>query len=90
MARSKQAPSFFRPQGARLIVILSRGQLNPEFLIADLTRSLLSLIVVSAKPTNVTAGSPPETSTSISIGCASMPQRLKLKTLANIFTIPFQ
>ena len=68
MARSKQGPSFFSPEGARLMVILSRGQAKPEFLIADFTRSLLSLIAVSARPTSEIAGIPPDISTSISIG----------------------
>jgi hypothetical protein len=88
MARSKQAPSFLMSEGARLMVILSLGQPNPEFLIADFTRSLLSLIAVSAKPTTVIAGRPRQTSISISMGYASVPKRPKLKTLANTFTPP--
>ncbi len=42
IGRSNPDPSFFKSAGARLIVIRVVGISNPEFLIADRTRSRLS------------------------------------------------
>ncbi len=51
IGRSKPEPSFFRSAGARLIVIRVGGISNPEFLIADRTRSRLSRTAASGSPT---------------------------------------
>jgi len=73
MGRSKDEPSFLTSAGARFIVILSLGNSNPAFLIADLTLSLLSFTEVSGRPTILKAGRPKEISTSTSIFMPSMP-----------------
>ncbi len=49
--RSKAVPSFLIPAGARFINILSLGKWKFEFLIADFTLSLDSLISFPASPT---------------------------------------
>jgi hypothetical protein len=41
MGRSKPEPSFFRSAGARLMVMSVGGRSNPEFLMAERTRSRL-------------------------------------------------
>jgi hypothetical protein len=61
----------------------SSGNAYPEFFIADLTLSLLSLTAVSGKPTVVKLGKPGIMSTSTSTGKASMPMTVLLNTLDN-------
>ena len=51
IGRSKPAPSFFMAAGARFTVIRSKGKGYPEFWIAALTLSLLSLTMLSGSPT---------------------------------------
>ena len=68
MGRSKDDPALRTSAGARLTVILCGGNSNPEFLIAERTRSRLSRTVASGRPTIVKWGSPNDTSTSICTG----------------------
>ncbi len=58
MGRSYDGPSLGRSAGARLTVILLAGKSAPEFLIADLTRSLDSSTALSGSPTIVKEGRP--------------------------------
>ena len=51
IGKSNPDPSFFRSAGARLTVIRVVGRSNPEFRIADCTRSRLSRTAVSGRPT---------------------------------------
>src|SRR6202041_1844714 len=52
IGRSKLGPSFRTSAGARLMVILCPyGQRNPLLVMAEVTRSLLSLTAVSGSPT---------------------------------------
>jgi len=51
IGRSNCDPSFFMSAGARFTVIFLFGNLNPEFLIAALTLSRLSLTELSGSPT---------------------------------------
>ena len=55
MARSKQAPSFLISEGARFIVILCAGHLNPEFLELD-NVSLLPHLGSATEETRVAMG----------------------------------
>ncbi|MPN40225.1 hypothetical protein SDC9_187761 [bioreactor metagenome] len=58
IGKSNKAPSFFISAGARLTVILLTGNVNPEFVIAVLTRSLDSLTAESGSPTISKTGKP--------------------------------
>jgi len=58
IGKSRAAPAFFNPAGARFINILSKGKLNPEFLNAARTLSRASLTAPSASPVISTPGIP--------------------------------
>lgn len=65
---------FFRSAGARFTVIRAPpGKANPEFLIALRTRSRLSCIAVSPRPTTVNCPIPRTTSTSTSMRFPCIP-----------------
>ena len=67
MGRSRWEPSFNRSAGARLIVTRLSGKEKPELVMALLTRSRASEMVLFAIPTILKAGRPlfmsPSTST---------------------------
>ena len=67
MGKSKSEPIFLTSAGAKLIVILPRGNSKPEFSIAALTLSLDSFTAASGNPTILKVGSPFEIFTSTSI-----------------------
>lgn len=67
IGRSKLGHFLRISAGARLTVIRVDGKENPEFLRALLTRSLLSCIATSGRPTILKAGRPLLTSSSTSI-----------------------
>ena len=81
---SNAAPSLRTSAGARLIVILRAGKVNPVCRIAARTRSLASCTAASGKPTTVTAGNPCARSTSTSTSAPSRPTTLPVWTLATI------
>ena len=56
MGKSNAEPSFRISAGARLIVICFRGNLKPLFLMAGVTRSLLSFTAPSGSPTVINYG----------------------------------
>jgi len=64
--RSRFVPSFLMAAGARFTIILSPGNLYPEFFTALLTLSRLSRTAVSGSPTMLNTGIPKEISTSTS------------------------
>ena len=84
IGKSKPTPSFFMSAGERFTVIFSKGNWKPEFFMADRIRSLLSLIAVSGRPTTENDGIPRVTSTSTSMGQASIPKIQPEFTFANI------
>ena len=84
IGRSKFEPSFFRSAGARLITTFFAGKVNPEFLIAERTLSLASLIAASGNPTIEKAGKPPNTSVSTVTLYASSPITVAVVTLFTI------
>ena len=51
IGRSSKEPIFLTSAGARLIVILPRGNSYPQLIIAALTRSFASLTDASGSPT---------------------------------------
>ena len=57
MGKSNADPSLRISAGAKLIVTCFRGNLNPEFLMAAVTRSLLSFTAPSGSPTVINRGS---------------------------------
>ena len=73
MGRSNPYPILRNAAGARLTTIRRTGKLKPELVTAAVTRSLLSLIVPSGRPTMLKVLSPMETSTSTTTGWASIP-----------------
>src|SRR5688572_12401214 len=73
VGRSNDAPALRRSAGARLTVTRLCGKSKPEFRMALLTRSRLSLTDASGSPTIVKAGRPNETSTSTWTVHASIP-----------------
>ena len=68
IGRSNDEPALRTSAGARLTVMRWWGNSNPEFLMAERTRSRLSRTVASGKPTIVKWGSPNDTSTSMCTG----------------------
>ena len=64
----ERRPALRTSAGARLTVIRCSGNLKPEFLIADRTRSRLSRTVASGSPTIANPGRPNCTSTSTETG----------------------
>jgi hypothetical protein len=56
--KSKNAPSFLVLAGAKFTIILLLGNSKFEFFIAVFTRSLLSLMLVSGRPTISKKGIP--------------------------------
>ena len=60
------------------------GKVQPEFRIADRTRSLASCTAISGRPTMVKEGSPGDMSTSTSTRAPSNPTMAQLFTLANM------
>ena len=77
IGRSNPAPSFFRAAGARFTVIRSKGKGYPEFWIAALTLSLLSLTMLSGSPTVANPGKPEARSTSTSTRRPRTPSALR-------------
>ena len=69
----------------KLTVIRLAGNLKPLFLSAALTLSRASLIEVAANPTIWKFGKPFAMSTSTEISCPSIPTRVHVGTLENIF-----
>ena len=58
IGRSKREPSFSRSAGARLITSFWLGKEKPELLMADLTRSRASEMVLEPMPTMLKLGRP--------------------------------
>src|SRR3984957_16208018 len=86
MGRSKLGPSFLTSAGARLMVVLPIGNLNPELVSAVETRSRDSLTAASGRPTMTIMVSPQPELTSTSTGKASIPLTAADKTRASIET----
>ncbi len=86
MGRSKEAPSFFLPAGARFTVIFLDGRVKPVFPMADWTRSRDSLTALSGRPTMVKEGRPFARSTSTSTWNASIPMSPTLLVHASMVT----
>ena len=68
MGRSNPEPSFFTSAGARFTVMVCQGNSKPQFLMADLMRSLLSRTAASGRPTVRKKALPAVMSTSTSTG----------------------
>jgi hypothetical protein len=83
MGTSKAAPSLRRSAGAKLTVILRKGNLNPLFSNAPRMRTLPSFTPASGRPTMLQPGRPCDTSTSTLIGAASMPMTVAESTRAS-------
>ena len=81
---SKAAPSLRRSAGARLTVILRGGSLKPLFSSAPRMRTRPSRTPASASPTMWQPGRPTATSTSTSMGAASMPMTAAEATRASM------
>ncbi len=84
MGRSKPVPSFRMSAGARFTVTFFEGSSKPQFLMADATRTLLSLTALSGKPTRAKKGRPSAMSTSTSTMTASTPISAPDRTVASI------
>ena len=74
--------------GAKFTVILFVGNLNPQFLSAERTRSRDSLTAVSGKPTTSKAGIPFDISTSTDTKYPSIPISPALLILDSIVPLP--
>src|SRR5579875_3184255 len=90
IGRSYEGPSLRKSAGARLTVMRLNGKRQPEFLIAERTRSLDSLTAVSGRPTIVKAARPLEISISTSTSAPSRPITAQLCTFASINNFPPQ
>ena len=84
IGRSNAVPSFLTSAGARLIVILRGGSLNPELTSAAPTRSLLSFTAPMGNPTIVHCGKPAAASTSTMMSYASIPMSAAERTAASM------
>jgi hypothetical protein len=73
IGRSRPAPLFLIPDGARLTVTLRSGQGSPLESSAARTRSRDSRTAVSGRPTTVNAGRPFETWSSTETDLPSTP-----------------
>ena len=84
IGRSNPAPSFLTSAGARLTVTRSIGNVKPEFLMADATRSRPSRTALSPSPTMEKDGRPRPTSTSTLTTYPSIPSTPPLRAVASI------
>ena len=75
IGRSRPAPLFLTPAGARLTVTRRPGKVHPIDEIAALTRAALSRTAASGRPTMSILGSWELIRTSTSIGMPSTPER---------------
>ena len=83
IGRSNEEPALRMSAGARLTVMRSIGNSNPELRIALRTRSRLSRTLASGRPTMLNAGRPNDTSTSTCTGQASIPNTAAVRTHAS-------
>ena len=89
IARSNRPPVLRMSAGASDTVIRSRGNGNPELMMAPRTRSLDSRTAVSGMPTTLKRGSPPDRNTSMVTGGASTPSCARLARIAILIGPPW-
>ncbi len=82
MATSKAPPLFLRSAGPRFTVITYSARLVPICWSAARTRTRLSRVLASARPTRRKFAGPRPESTSTRMGCASSPIRVKVSAVA--------